>query len=163
MASPQMSIQVKKSLSALLAGKSQSEIQDALKTTMFITIRHYQDQMPVNKGDARKSVRTTTDEPLSYAVGATAKAQGGFPYPTAVATGTNKWKDSPFDFGKARGGQMRQSKYTPEEVLMFMAIQKRTHGKGISMPPNQFDVRAAKAAEKEVVDKFIDVIIKRNA
>lgn len=157
------SLTINSNISDILKGRSREEIAFALQATSNMAIKAYIDEMPRNMSDASRSVRLVEKGDLFYKVAPTAKTKKGFPYPVAVATGTNKWRDSAFDFGRTRGGRVREARYTDDEIAMFAGIQKRTKGKGISIPPDQFDIRATAQLEDRIPNYFITAILERNA
>lgn len=112
----------------------------AVMKAVYIEMVH---QMPVNRGDLRRSVEKT-EKSGKYVVGPTLRRA------IPLHAGTNKYRGSSRDYGVRGGGRVRQARYTKEDIIMFKTIQKRTRGKGISVPPDKFRDRTYKVIKPKV-------------
>lgn len=101
----------------------------------------YTAQVPVDKGDLRRSVRKTKIND-GYRIAPTLTRY------IYLHEGTGKYRGSSFDFGRRGGGRMREARYTEDEIAMFASIAKR--GGTISVPPDKFADRTYRASKPRV-------------
>jgi hypothetical protein len=115
-------------------------------------------EIPVDQGGAKKHVgKVLTKDQL--VVSSSARSDGGFNYPAAIAGGTGKYKGDAKDY--ENGGRVRASlsqfrtkegKLLQRKKIMRFFAGLRARGVVLSIKPNKFAARALENSQDKIQD-----------
>lgn len=145
-----MSVEVNARISKAL--RDGLDVDYILSSVANVVIDNMVAEIPVDRGDARRSVKKQPYRD-GYKVSPTGSPARYIKY---VEHGTGKYRGVSTDYGRRGGGEVRRNRYTEEDVKMFKIMRKR--GVVFSIKPNKFTDRATVTSQKPAQKKANKII-----